>query len=44
MKIYVTNKFVTIGIIIIAMIVSYIFKNIGAGNNEPFSVKPFPKW
>ena len=38
MKIYATIKFIIIGIIIviIIMLVSYIFKIIEAGNNEPF--------
>ena len=43
MKIYVTTKFIIIGIIIIViiiMIVSYIFKIMEAGNNEPFWVTP----
>ena len=40
MKTYATAKFVIIGIIIIMMIVSYIFKIIEAGNNEPFWVTP----
>ena len=42
MKIYATTKFIIIGIIIfiIIMIVTYIFKIIEAGNNEPFWVKP----
>ena len=42
MKIYATTKFIIIGIIIfiIIMIVSYIFKIIEAGNNEPFWVAP----
>ena len=35
MKTYATTKFI-IGILIIIMIVSYIFKVIEAGNNEPF--------
>ena len=42
MKVYATTKFIIIGIIIIIiiiiMIVSYIFKIIEAGNNEPFRV------
>ena len=44
MKIYTTAKFVIIGIIIIIVIiikiVSYIFKIIEAGNNEPFWITP----
>ena len=40
MKTYATEKFVIIGIIIIIMIVSYIYKIRGAGNNEPFWVTP----
>ena len=39
MKIYVTTKFIIIGIIVIVIIImidSYIFKIIEAGNNEPF--------
>ena len=39
MKIYVTAKFIIIGIIIIVIIImidSYVFKIIEAGNNEPF--------
>ena len=42
MKIYATPKFIIVGIIIfiIIMIVSYIFKVIEAGNNEPFWVTP----
>ena len=37
-KIYLAAKFTIIGIVIIIMIVSYIFKIIEAGNNEPFWV------
>ena len=40
MKIYVTTKFIIIGIIIIVIIFiidNYIFKIIEAGNHEPFS-------
>ena len=43
MKIYVTTKFIIIGIIIIVIIFiidNYIFKIIEAGNNEPFWVTP----
>ena len=43
MKINATAKFIITGIIIIViviMIVSYIFKTIEAGNNEPFWVTP----
>ena len=43
MKIYVTTKFIIIGIIIIVIIFiidSYIFKIIEAGNNKPFWVTP----
>ena len=43
MKIYVTTKFIFIGIIIIVIIFitdNYIFKIIEAGNNEPFWVTP----
>ena len=43
MKVYATAKFIIIGIIIIVIIimtVSYIFKIIEAGNNEPFWVTP----
>ena len=42
-KIYATPKFIIIGIIIVVviiMIVSYIFKIIEHGNNEPFWVTP----
>ena len=39
-KIYLAAKFIIIGIVIIIMIVSYIFKIIEAGNNEPFWVTP----
>ena len=44
MKVYVTTKFIIIGVIIIViiiMIVSYIFKVIEAGNNEPLWVTSF---
>ena len=43
MKIYVTTKFIIIGIIIIVIIFiidNYIFKIIEAGNKKPFWVKP----
>ena len=43
MKIYGRTKFIIIGIIIIViiiMIVTYIFKVIEVGNNEPFWVIP----
>ena len=42
MKIYATTKFIIIGIIIVViiMIVSYIFKAIEGGNNEPLWVTP----
>ena len=43
MKIYVTAKFIIIGIVIIVVIIiidSYIFKIIETGNNELFEVTP----
>ena len=43
MKLYAIAKFINFGIIIIViitMILSYIFKIIEAGNNEPFWVTP----